>query len=182
MKRILMILGVMAVSTCAFAQAPTDPMQRDTLAAPANMRDGATIIKWKPDFTYDVVRKGTNKLVCYDVSGFPEQQAFMIECTSTMDNLPRVAQNLKLQALGDKAKTQAALDASEKDGSRVKPVYGSVWYHAMGPDDQHIRMHMTIAIPNATSTSTGIPDNANAGGIWIMNAGTTTAHIMTPGE
>ena len=182
MKRILMILGVMAVCTSAFAQAPTDPVQRATLAAPAQLRDGATVIKWKPDFTYDVLRKGTNKLVCYDASGFPEQPAFFIECTSTADNLPRVAQNLKLQALGDKAKTQAALDAAEKDGSRVKPVYGSVWYHAMGADDQHIRMHMTIAIPNATTASTGIPDNATAGGIWIMNAGTTTAHIMTPGE
>ena len=126
MKRILMILGVMAVSTCAFAQAPSDPAQRATLAAPANLREGATIIKWKPDFTYDVVKQGTNKLVCYDASGFPEQPAFFIECTSTMENLPRVAQNLKLQALGDKMKTQAALDAAEKDGTRVKPVYGSV--------------------------------------------------------
>jgi hypothetical protein len=183
MKNIaVLILGVLAASTFAFAQAPTDPIQRAALAAPVNLRDGATVIKWKPDFTYDVLRKGTNKLVCYDRSGFPEQLPFSIECTSTMDNLPRVAQNLKFESLGEKAKTQAALDAAEKDGSRVKPVYGSVWYHAMGPDDQHIRMHMTIAIPNATTASTGIPDSAATGGIWIMNAGTTTAHIMTPGE
>jgi hypothetical protein len=184
MKRILMILGVMAVCTSAFAQAPSDPTERATMAAPANLRDGATVIKWKSDFTYDTVRKGTNKLVCYDRSGFPEQLAFSIECTSTADNLPRVAQNMKLEALGDKAKTQAALDAAEKDGSRVKPVYGSVWYHAMGADDQHIRMHVTIAMPNATTSTTGIPDNpaGASGGIWLMNAGTTTAHIMTPGE
>jgi hypothetical protein len=182
MKRILLVLGVMAVSTCAFAQAPSDPIQRATMAAPANLRDGATVIKWKPDFTYDVLRKGTNKLVCYDRSGFPEQQAFSIECTSTMDNLPRVAQNMKMEALGDKMKTQAALDAAEKDGSRVKPVYGSVWYHAMGPDDQHIRMHMTIAVPGATTATTGLPDSGAGGGVWVMNAGTTTAHLMTPGE
>jgi hypothetical protein len=27
----------------------------------------------------------------------------------------------------------------------------------------------------------GLPDNPKEGGVWIMNAGTTTAHIMTPG-
>lgn len=183
MNRIaLLVLCVLAISASAFAQAPTDPIERATLAAPVNLREGATVIKWKPDFTYDVLRQGTNKIVCYDRSGFPEQLPFSIECTSTMENLPRVAQNLKFESLGDKMKTQAALDAAEKDGTRVKPVYGSVWYHAMGPDDQHIRMHMTIAVPDATTASTGIPDNPKQGGVWIMNAGTTTAHLMTPGE
>ena len=182
MKRILLILGVMAVSASAFAQAPSDPIERATMAAPANLREGATVIKWKSDYTYDVLRKGTNKLVCYDRSGLPEQQAFSIECTSTMDNLPRVAQNMKMEALGDKKKTQDALEAAEKDGTRVKPVYGSVWYHAMGPDDQHVRMHVTIAVPGATTASTGLPDSGKEGGVWIMNAGTTTAHLMTPGE
>jgi len=27
-----------------------------------------------------------------------------------------------------------------------------------------------------------LPDNNKSGGVWIMNAGTTTAHLMTPGE
>jgi hypothetical protein len=178
MKRIaLLVLGVVAVSACAFAQ----DAAVETMALPANLRDGATIIKWKADFTYDTIKKGTNNLVCYDRSGFPEQAAFSIECTS-MGNLDREAQNLKAEALGDKAKTAAMLDAEEKDGSRVKPVYGSVWYHAMGMDKDHARMHMTIAVPGATTQSTGLPDNPKAGGVWIMNAGTTTAHLMTPGE
>jgi len=52
------------------------------LAAPANLRDQATVIKWKPDFTYDTLRKGTNRLVCYNRSGQAGQQPFAIECTS----------------------------------------------------------------------------------------------------
>ena len=98
----------------------------------------ATVIKWKPDFTYDTLKKGTNRLVCYDRSGFPEQQAFFVQCTSVA-NLDRVAQNLKFEAAGDKSKTQAMLDAAEKDGTRVKPEYGSVWYHLMGADREHTR-------------------------------------------
>ncbi len=41
---------------------------------------------------------------------------------------------------------------------------------------------MTIAVPGATTQSLGFPDNPRQGGVWIMNAGTTTAHLMTPGE
>ena len=39
---------------------------------------------------------------------------------------------------------------------------------------------MTIAVPGATSQSLGLPDNAAKGGVWIMDAGTSTAHLMTP--
>jgi hypothetical protein len=186
MKRIaLFALGAIVVSTSALAlaQAPDAAVETALLAAPASLREGATVIKWKPDFTYDTLKKGTSRLVCYDRSGFPSQQAFSIECTSVA-NLDRVAQNLKFEAAGagDKIKTQAMLDAAEKDGSRVKPEYGSVWYHMWGADREHARVHMTIAVPGATTQSIGLPDNNKQGTVWIMNAGTTTAHLMTPGE
>src|SRR6202140_4986143 len=181
MKRIgMIVLGVMMISISALAQEPDAAVDKALLAAPANMRDGAAVIKWKADFTYDTLRKGTNRIVCYDRSGFPEQQPFSIECTSTA-NLDRVAQSLKLEAGGDKIKTQALLDAAEKDGTRVKPEYGSVWYHMLGPDREHAHAHMTIAVPGATTQSIGLPDNNKQGTVWIMNAGTSTAHLMTPG-
>jgi hypothetical protein len=180
MKRIaLFVLGVVAASAGVFAQAPQADIDKALLAAPANLREGATVIKWKPDFTYDTLKKGTNRLVCYDRSGHPKQQPFMVECTS-IANLERAAQNLKFEAAGDK--TQALIDAAEKDGTRVKPEFGSVWYHVMGADKDHTRNHMTIAVPGATTQSIGLPDNNKQGGVWIMNAGTTTAHLMTPGE
>ncbi len=181
MKRIIpIVVSILVVSTSAFAQAP-DPIATAVAAAPANQREGATVIKWKSDFTYETLRKGTNRTVCYDRSGFPAQQPFSIECTS-IANLDRAAQNLKFEAAGDKVKTQALLDAAEKDGTRVKPEYGSVWWHLSGPDKDHTRAHMTVALPGATTQSTGLPDKAGSGGAWIMNAGTSTAHLMVPGE
>ena len=181
MKRIVfLLLGAMAASTSVFAQAP-DATETALLAAPANLREGATILKWKPDYTYDTVRKGTNRLVCFDTSGMPGQQAFSIECTS-IANLDRVAQNLKFEAEPDRAKRQASIDAAEKNGSRAKPEFGSVWYHLRGPDREHARPHTTIAVPGATTASLGLPDNASKGGVWIMDAGTSTAHLMTPGQ
>jgi hypothetical protein len=177
----LAILAVIVVSTIVLAQAPDDAITTALQALPANLRADAAVIKWKPDFTYDTLRKGTNGLVCYDRSALPEQQPVSIECT-TMGNLDREAQNLKAEAIGDKAKTQATLDAMEKDGTRVKPEYGSVWYHLMGADKDHARMHMTIALPGATTQSTGLSDKRSQTGVWLMNPGTTTAHLMTPGE
>ena len=182
MKRIaLCVLGVLAASTSGFAQGPADPIATPLLAAPANMRDGATVVKWNPDHSYVELRKGTNRLVCYDRSGFPLQQPFSIECTS-IANLDRVKQNMTAEALGDKMKSEAMLDGLEKAGTRAKPEFGSVWYHLMGPDRERARTHMTIAVPGATTQSLGLPDNPRQGGVWIMSAGTTTAHLMTPGE
>jgi hypothetical protein len=181
MMRIAMfLLAVIVVSTCAAAQAPDAAIETALLAAPANLREGAAVIKWKPDYTYETLKKGTNRLVCYDRTGFPEQQPFSIECTS-IANLDRVAQNLKFESVGDKVKTQAMVDAAEKDGTRVKPEYGSVWYHIIGPDREHAHAHLTIAVPGATAQSLGLPDNNKQGTVWIMNGGTSTAHLMTPG-
>ena len=196
MKRMIMIaLGTLMVSASVMAQRggpppPPPPLepgasQADVdaalVAAPGNLKDQATVIKWKPDQTYTTLRKGTNRLVCYDRSGFPLQQAYSIECTM-LGNIDRVAQNMKIESLGDRAKAQAAFDDLEKNGTRVKPEFGSVFYHIQGPDSGRGRGHMTIAVPGATTATLGLPDSGRGGGVWIMNAGTSTAHLMVPGE
>src|SRR5579862_5970629 len=182
MNRVAMlVLGILIVSIGARAQEPDAAIDKALLAAPAQMRDAATVIKWKADFTYDTLRKGTNRLVCFDSSGMPGQQPFSIECSS-IGNLNRIAQNLKFEAEPDRAKRKAMLDAAEKDGTRAKPEYGSIWYHLRGADKEHARRHMTIAVPGATTQSIGIPEDNKQGGIWLMDAGTSTAHLMVPGE
>lgn len=199
MKRLIpIVLGTLVVSTSLLAQdgrrgapPPPPPLQpgasqadvdKALTAAPPTLRDQATVIKWKPaDWTYDTLRQGTGQLVCFDKSGLPGQQPFSTECTH-VTNLPRAAQNMKFEAEPDRAKRQAAIDAAEKDGTRAKPMFGSVWYHLMGADQASARTHFTIAVPGATQATLGLPENGRGGGVWIMNAGTLTAHIMTPGE
>ena len=181
MKRIFVtILGVLAISAGAFAQS-SDEIEKALTAAPRNMKDGATVIKWKADFTYDTLKKGTNKMVCYDRSDEPGRQPFAVQCTS-MANLPRVAQNRKFEMMTDKAARDAALAKAEADGSRIKPEFGSVFISMNGPDKDHLRTHTTIAVPGATKESLGLPDTPGPGGAWVMNPGTSTAHIMTPGS
>jgi hypothetical protein len=194
MKRIALIaLGALALSVSAFAQAapPAAPalepgasqadVDKAVLAAPANLRAQATVIKWNPaDWTYVTLRKGTNRLVCFDSSGYPGQEAFSVECSS-IANLDRIKQNLMFESEPDLTKRRAAIAAAEKDGTRPKPEYGSVWYHLWGKEQAGARSHMTVAVPGATAQTTGLPDNGKMGGVWVMDAGTSAAHLMIPG-
>jgi len=123
MKPISMfVLGVMAVAMSAPAQAQviearrkpitTDPIQKPLLAAPnAAMARDATVIKiirnpdagekvTAADFTFEVLRSGPGRMVCYDLSGWPGERPWSVECTSSEANLPRVAQNRKFAAMG----------------------------------------------------------------------------------
>lgn len=182
MRRVvMMILGTLLLASSASAQTPEETIERALVAAPRQAKDGATVIKWKADYTYETIKKGTNSWVCFDRSGEPGEQPFAAQCTS-MANLPRVAQNRKFEAIQDAKERQAALDAAEANGTRVKPEYGSAFISANGKDMASSRTHVTIAVPGATTQSTGLPDNPKQGGAWIMNAGTTTAHIMVPGH
>src|SRR5262252_349540 len=182
MKRMIsVVLSILAVTALGLAQTPEEMIEKALLPAPRNMKDGATVIKWKSDFTYDTLRKGTNRMVCYDRSGQPGQQPFAVECTS-IANLERVAQSLKIEAIPDKKEQQAAFEAAEKAGNWTKPEFGSVWIHMSGASQAQARMHVTIAVPGATTQSLGLPDNPSKGGVWIMNAGSSAAHLMTPGS
>jgi hypothetical protein len=199
MKRIVAIvlvtvaasIGLMAQGRRGAPPPPAAPLEagasqadvdKALLALPEGLRNQTTVIKWKPDFTYDTLRKGTNGLVCYDRSGMPLQQPFAVQCTS-MNNLAREAQNLKAESTGDRAKSEAMLKELEQNGTRAKPEFGSVWYHLSGADREHVSAHeVTVAVPGATAASLGNPDKRRDNGIWFMGAGTSTAHIMFPGR
>src|SRR5947208_542068 len=114
MKRTsVIVFTVFAASAIVMAQgrgAPAPPqaleagasqaeVDRALLAAPANLRNGAMVIKWSADrSSYTTLRKANegNNLVCYDRSGFPVQQAFSVECTQS-GNLDRVKQNMQIE-------------------------------------------------------------------------------------
>ncbi len=182
MKRIItVVLSILTLASIAMAQTTEEMIEKALIPAPRQLKDGATVIKWKSDFTYDTLRKGTNRLVCYDRSGQPGQQPFAVECTS-IANLDRVAQSLKIEAMGDAKTVRAAFEALEKEGKWAKPEFGSLWIHYSGQSKEQARMHVTVAVPGATQQSLGFPENGNQGGIWIMNAGSSAAHLMTPGS
>ena len=200
MKRTaLIVFTLVAASAIVMAQgrgapAPPQPLEagasqadvdKAVAAAPANLKNGAMVIRWAADRqSYTTLRKANegNRLVCYDRSGYNLQQAYSVECTQN-GNLDRVKQNMTVEAkAADRAAAEAQFAELEKAGTRVKPEFGSVFYHVQGPDEARGRGHVTVAVPGATTATLGLPENGRGGGTWIMNAGTTTAHLMIPGE
>src|SRR5215207_11491170 len=171
MKRVLFAgIGVLAITVGAFAQTPAGNFDAALAAAPTNMRDGAMVIKWKADGTYDTLRPGTNRMMCYDQAGDAGEQPISPQCTS-VGNLERVKQNKIYEAkMADRNAREAALTELEKSGTRVKPEFGSVFYTRQGKDAATTRTHVTIAVPGATTATLGLPDNNKMGGAYIMNA------------
>ena len=185
----LFVLGVLAVAMSAPAQAQTtDPIKKALLAAPNEaMAKDATVIKWKPDFTYEVLKKGPGRMVCYDLTGWPGERPFSVECTSSEANLPRVAQNRKFAAMvgvsgfSNRSKIDDAVAAAAKDGTRIMSEVGSIWYKFWGNSEATAVRHSFIAIPNLRGKDVGLPEVRDAGGSWVMFPGTSEAHIMLPG-
>jgi hypothetical protein len=161
---------------------PAEYIERMLLGAPLRLRAATGVIRWKSDHTYETLKSGTNRLVCFDRTGEVRRNPFAVQCTS-LGNLMRVAQNRKFRGASKTADEEKAMvAAAEQDGTRVKPEYGTPWINTNGPDHNTLRTHTTIAVPGATPQSTGLPDTKKRTSAWVMDAGTTAAHIMLPGQ
>ena len=183
MKRmVLIVLGfsALAFSSNVYAQTNAQLIEQSLAAATRRGRDDATVVKWTADHTYMTIKEGTNQIVCYSRADQRDRPPFAVQCTS-LANLDRVAQNRRFRAESTDAEGERALvAAAAQNGSRVKAEYGS-WFRSMnGQDRASAGVHTTIAMPGATATSTGFPDNREQGGAFIMAAGTTEAHLMVP--
>lgn len=180
--KIALVAAVCLVAPAVHAQTDQEIIDRAVLAAPANARAAATVVKWAADGTRIVVRKGTNGLACWDQSVWPGQRPFSVHCTSE-GTLPRVEQNREFfYKAGTAAGAEELVQAAEKAGTRKVPEWGAGYYGLVGNDQATARGHVTIAMPFATSESAKFPSKATASGAWIMNPGTSAAHLMVPGH
>jgi hypothetical protein len=176
---ILALICLLTVSASAQAQSAIDVA---LAPLPARAREGATVIKWNADHTYESIKEGTSQLVCYDRSSERDRRPFAVQCTS-MANLGRVAQNRLFRTrTADGTEERAMIRAAEANGTRASVEYGSMWIAMSGADQASARIHTTIAVPGATAASTGLPVTRDSGGAYIMEAGTGGAHIMIPGR
>ena len=184
MKRLVLFTPgcLLAAPSLASAQTAAETIERALLPLSGRTRDGAAVVRWNADHTWETLKEGTNTWVCYDRSGDPAEAPFAVQCTSVA-NLPRVAQNRRFDAEGQNAEERSALvAAAAANGTRVDAEFGSMFISMSGADQASAGTHTTIAVPHATGESTGLPENGRAGGAFVMAAGTTEAHIMLPGR
>ncbi len=183
MKRMMLAAMMVALTgSSLYAQTDQEMIERSVLAAPANARAAAAVVKWDADGKRVEIRPGTNGMVCWDQAVWPAQRPFSAHCTSVA-NLPRVEQNREFFYKAKEAKAAEALvQEAEKAGMRKLPEFGSGNYGLVGNDQASARPHVTIAVPFATTETLKLPSKPTPTGAWIMNAGTSGAHIMVPGH
>lgn len=184
MQRLLpfVLAALVAVPAVSLAQSSDEELiERATMAAPARVRAAAGVVRWDANNNRIVVKESENGLVCWDRSDVPGTAPFAVQC-SAEGNLPRFEQNrmFAMQA-ADADERRALAAAAEEDGTRVLAVFGSVWYSVSGADPENANRHTTIAVPNGTAETVGVPDQRRADGLWLMEAGTSSAHLMVPG-
>ncbi len=186
MKYILFVCCALVISlNILFAQTSEEhfAITKALLAAPPAMQADAMVISLAADGSHTVLREGSNGLMCWDRSDEPGR-SFSVQCTSE-GNLSRVKQNRFWSMSGKTAEQIRAMrDTAEANGSREVSVFGSVYYTLNGADAASANIHLTVAVPFATSESMGLPTEGSytLAGTWIMEAGTTAAHIMLPGR
>ncbi|MQA92609.1 MAG: hypothetical protein GEU90_20700 [Gemmatimonas sp.] len=183
MKRVLLLLCASAIFPVALeAQDADAEIERALLAAPGRMGAEAMVLQLRSDGTADVLREGSNGLMCWDNVGRPGFDNPVDSQCTTEENRARLEQNHEfLAAGGSEEELEARFADAEADGTRAESVFGSIYYHVMGDSPEAIRTHTTVAVPGATGESLGLPESGGAGMLWLMEPGMTSAHLMVSG-
>ncbi len=110
---ILVVVGMVSIQSGANAQTTAETIERALAAAPRRAREEAAVIKWNADYTYETLKEGTNRMVCYDRSDERNRRPFAVVCTS-VGNLDRAAQNRRFRMeSADRAEERAMVAAAE---------------------------------------------------------------------
>jgi hypothetical protein len=151
-------------------------------AAPAEMREGATVQGYDASGTFVTLRQGSNGLVCMGPD--PAREDFEVSCHH--EGLEAYfARGRELSAAGIVGQERTQMRWDEFTAGTLPIPVGSVNYilHGTGfdPDTGEITdpyLRWTVYTPNATPESTGISAVPSSGGPWLMFAGTPGSHIM----
>jgi len=151
-------------------------------AAPADLREGATVQGYTEAGEFVTLREGVNEMVC--MAPNPESEVFEVSCHHA-DLEPFFERGRELRAAGivGNARTQARFD--EIAAGTLPMPYGATNYILRGEgfdaatstiENPYLRW--VIYTPFATPESTGLSTQAQASAPWLMFPGTAGSHIM----
>ncbi len=183
-------VAVVAASLPAFAQGPVLPAAQQitaaVAAAPAEFRDGATVLGYNESKKLVTLREGKGDMVC--LADDPnDAERFHVACYHKGLE-PFMARGRSLRAEGVKGEQVDTVRFKEiKSGALKMPSAPSSLYTLTGPPTSFdpasgkvtgARWLYVVYIPGATAASTGLSEKAAPGVPWIMFPGTPKAHIM----
>lgn len=182
-----MLLSLITLNSCA-QEIPNKELQvgAAVMAAPEDMRDGATVLGYDAKGNVITLREGTNNLIC--LADNPNNDGFNVACYHKKLE-PFMARG---RALRTEGKNQNEIfdirEAEAKSGKLEMPEEATTLHILAGPTGKYDPETNTVSdanyryvvyIPFATAESSGLPLKPMVpGGPWIMDPGTHRAHIM----
>ncbi len=184
----LLLFAVSAITALGQQNAVSNEILIKTalLAAPADKRDSASVYRYTDGQGLELLRKGTNELVC--IVDDPTKASISVACYHK-DLEPFMTRGRELRKQGKN--TGEIFDIREqevKSGKLKMPKDPTTLFVFSGKDENYNAttgelkdgyLRYVVYIPYATAQSTGLPLRAGAPGMpWIMHPGTHGAHIM----
>ncbi len=192
MRRLFFLIIFLAVFFTAQAQSPANiptaevQIKSAVLAAPAEMREQATVYGYNEKGEFVELRKGTNEMIC--LADDPQQDGFSASCYHR-ELEPFMARGRALKKMGKSSQEIFDMREGEVKAGKLKMpedpstlfVYSASQenFNAKTGEVKAGNFRYVVYIPYATAESTGLPLSPEAPGMpWIMDPGTHRAHIM----
>ena len=172
----------MSASGSLLAQSDQALIAQAVRPLPEDLRADATVYRYDPGTGERIVlRQGSNQVECR-----PKDEEGFTRCSPTA-NASRSDMSAKLRAQGMSDEDIAATLVSAEARGLIRPrIFGALSYRLYDEPDR-IQLLWIISVPDATPEQLGMPtgsqrDNslAGRGTPWMMNPGTSGAHLMIP--
>jgi hypothetical protein len=153
------------------------------LPAPAEFREGATVLGYGADGKLATLREGKGPYVC--LASNPQEKQFHVSCYHrALEPFMARGRALRAQGITDRARVDSIRFAEVKSGKLPMPTTGALYQLFGGTFDAATGTVpgssplVVVYIPNATAESTGLSAKPSETMPWIMFPGTPKAHIM----
>jgi hypothetical protein len=185
-RRFKMIFGaVLFLSMMAAAEVPPPEIQvaAAVLAAPVDLRKGATVLGYNSQGQLVRLREGKNELIC--IANDPSKPGFSVACYHR-DLEPYMARGRELLIQHVKGQRRNEIRWKEvAEGKLSMPREPRTLYVLTGTAFESSNEKVTnaylrwvIYVPFATPESTGLSTRGSDNAPWLMFPGTAGAHIM----
>jgi hypothetical protein len=185
MKCVIVISTCLLAAVASAADVPSTDAQiaGAVLAAPPELREGATVIGFNAKGEQVTIREGKNEMVCLATD--PTKTAFNVACYHR-DLEPFMARGRELLAQKVTGPKRNEIRFKEVEDGKLKMpreprtlyVLTGTAYDAASGKVQDSYLRWVIYVPFATPQSTGLSTKASESAPWLMSPGTAGAHIM----
>lgn len=176
-----MLAAAMLLSSQVAAQSDQATIEKALSPLPEDLRADATVYTYDDNGNRVTLKVGSNHVECQ-----PTDEEGFTRCGPVSQRARRDLQ-AKLSAQGlEGEELQLALQKAEDEGRIPARVFGSLAYRRFDTPDR-IQYLMVVSLPFATAEQLGMPTGsqrnnslAGRGTPWMMNSGTSGAHLMIP--